>query len=103
MKFTVIREQWFRGQGSSESRLIRKTDGKMCCVGFFCQAEGFPLEQLDGITTYAKLTNNKSDKFENPIDASIYTINDSVYTTDEYKEATLKKAFLDLGDEVDFV
>lgn len=37
---TVERRRWLRGEGSTPSRLLRSTDGKMCCLGFACLALG---------------------------------------------------------------
>ena len=35
-KFTVDRKTWFRGQSSSDSKLLRE-DGQRCCIGFVAQ------------------------------------------------------------------
>lgn len=43
MKVTIDRTKWYRGKGSSTSRLLvdASTDrGKMCCLGFVCLALG---------------------------------------------------------------
>ena len=34
MKFYVNEKNWFRGQGSEESRLLRRNSDEMCCLGF---------------------------------------------------------------------
>lgn len=39
-KLVIDRQKWLRGEGDSLSRLLRSSDGKMCCVGFFCLACG---------------------------------------------------------------
>ena len=36
----VDRSRWLRGEGSMKSFLFRPTDGKMCCLGFACLANG---------------------------------------------------------------
>lgn len=33
MKFIINRSTWLRGEGTYNSYLLRKTDGKMCCLG----------------------------------------------------------------------
>lgn len=38
MKFTVDRETWLRGEGPSDSYLLRGTDRNMCCLGFLAKA-----------------------------------------------------------------
>lgn len=40
MRFTVDESKWIHGEGSNRSCLLRESDGKMCCVGFFCLAGG---------------------------------------------------------------
>lgn len=45
MKFTIDRERWSRG-GDPEPKLVRSTDGKMCCLGFFLLACGVSREEL---------------------------------------------------------
>lgn len=42
----INRKTWLRGEGTSPSRLLRSSDGKMCCVGFICLAEGVPEEAI---------------------------------------------------------
>lgn len=38
MKLTIERSRWLRGEGDQVSRLLRPSDGKMCCLGFMaCQ------------------------------------------------------------------
>ena len=43
--FTIDRKSWVRGEGISFSSLLR-TDGKRCCLGFFCSSLGIPDEEL---------------------------------------------------------
>lgn len=42
----IDRRRWLRGEGPDASRLLRKTDGKMCCLGFVCEAVGVSAERL---------------------------------------------------------
>jgi hypothetical protein len=35
MKLVIDRAKWLRGEGSSTSRLLRPSDKKMCCLGFY--------------------------------------------------------------------
>lgn len=39
-KFTVDRRTWLRGEGGVSSKLMRSSDGKMCCLGFLGEACG---------------------------------------------------------------
>jgi hypothetical protein len=38
---TIDRAKWLRGEDSVDTYLLRKRDGKMCCLGFLCLAAGF--------------------------------------------------------------
>jgi hypothetical protein len=44
----IERERWLRGEGHGRSQLLRKRDGKMCCLGFFGLACGLDASQLEG-------------------------------------------------------
>ena len=39
----IDRRTWLRGEGASQSFLLREADGKMCCLGFACLAAGLLL------------------------------------------------------------
>jgi len=36
----IDRSLWLRGEGSQHSRLLRKRDDKMCCLGFYLESCG---------------------------------------------------------------
>ena len=46
-EFTIDRSKWLRGQGSEKSRLLRPSDGKMCCLGFYALACGLKPEEIE--------------------------------------------------------
>jgi hypothetical protein len=48
MKLIIDRQKWLRGEGSQDSYLLRPTDGKMCCFGFYCLAISGKIEYLIG-------------------------------------------------------
>lgn len=48
VKVTIERSRWLRGEGSTESALLREKDGKMCCLGFVAIALGRTPEQIKG-------------------------------------------------------
>jgi hypothetical protein len=51
MKLVIDRNKWLRGEGHGESYLLRKSDGKMCCLGFYGIACGIPQSMLVDVTT----------------------------------------------------
>jgi hypothetical protein len=40
MKLEINRAEWLRGEGGSDSALLRERDNKKCCLGFFAKALG---------------------------------------------------------------
>ena len=47
-KLIIDRGIWLRGEGSHNSYLIRSTDGKQCCLGFYARSCKVPLKNLLG-------------------------------------------------------
>jgi hypothetical protein len=50
MKLTIDRKKWLRGEGSATSLLLRRGDGKMCCLGFYGLACGLKETDILGIS-----------------------------------------------------
>lgn len=46
MRFTISRKTWLRGEGSTDSSLLRVKDGKMCCLGSICLQGGLTPSQI---------------------------------------------------------
>ena len=42
----IDRATWGRGDGYSDSQLLRIRDGKRCCLGFYCQFLGVPDQDM---------------------------------------------------------
>ena len=51
MKFIIDRNTWLRGEGEDQSKLLRESDGKMCCLGFYSLACGLSKEQINNQVT----------------------------------------------------
>lgn len=45
-ELVIDRSKWLRGEGSNASRLLRESDGKMCCLGMYGLACGLTPEDL---------------------------------------------------------
>jgi len=41
-RFTIDRRTWLCGEGTSPSRLLRRSDGKACVLGWYLRACGVP-------------------------------------------------------------
>lgn len=46
---TIDRAAWLRGEGGILSFLLRPSDGKMCCLGFYAEACGMADKDLNGV------------------------------------------------------
>lgn len=123
MKFTIYREQWFRGQGSLLSKLWRQRDDKKCCLGFFAEALGYTKEDLCEKPTPLDVDSNNRgidfprwvfkeanrDQERGVVDihsVSIRTLiktNDNVDISDYTRESAITAIFAENGVEVEFV
>lgn len=56
MNVTVIKKsRWYRGKGGVQSVLLRREDGKMCCLGFDCLRRGLNPKQIEGVPSPLEL------------------------------------------------
>lgn len=117
MKVTIKRSQWLRGEGFLRSRLYRKEDGKMCCLGQVALAEGCSVDdiaekmapsdlgcKLSKLTqlNIIKSTNSKS-YVDNHICMSMMETNDDEYISDSRREKELVSLGCKAGYELEFV
>lgn len=113
MKFTVKRSEWYRGQGSLESKLLRK-DGKRCCIGFVGQQCGVADSSMLDISSVALLSEEARNLFpkwlanavsDGPIGDAYETNDDNEHELwdDEVRETRLATIFKANGDEIEFV
>jgi hypothetical protein len=65
----VDRKTWLRGESSKDSYLYRKSDGKMCCIGFVCLACGMDKKQIADCDTLRMLVAPYHDG--KPVDMSV--------------------------------
>lgn len=112
-KFTVDRTKWYRGQGYTESRLLRG-DGMMCCIGFVGLQCGISPEALMGQDIIWRSVKDNTDPQpwpawmtdqSKPVGADItaaYIINDDRDIDDAAREKKLQGLFAEYGDEIVF-
>lgn len=55
MKFVVDTKTWLQGEGHYRSKLLRASDGKMCCLGFLALACGIPAENIKNKSSLAEI------------------------------------------------
>lgn len=80
-EFTVVRDKWLRGEGAQKSYLLRRSDGKMCCMGFYALACGYDVEDIVGVKSLSML-GVAGGQLEHDVIAlhdytSVYSINDN--------------------------
>jgi hypothetical protein len=106
MKLIIDRNLWLRGVGSSLSKLLRSSDGKMCCLGFYGLACGLSSEDIrnqtiPGNVDYAHKAWGEQGEWlldddmhnRTSIDCTrLITINDSPYFSTSEREKRLRKS-----------
>lgn len=124
MKLTIDRSKWLRGEGSDESYLLRESDGKMCCVGFFAIACGVSPDEirgkkgidmnhhkiLDDCVSFsclpnppAKMGRNKYRAVPVQVLIDLYNFNDFKDVPEGQREMNIQDSFKTIGVEVTFV
>lgn len=115
MKYTVDRQTWHRGE--KYSRLLTPV-GKRCCLGFVGKQRGYSDNELYGLAAPSSLDDYSKwpkwffeqeevfgvTEYNMTDDVNIcISINDTLNTTDEFKEVQLKEIFALHGDEIEFI
>ena len=119
MKLTIDRKTWLRGKGADASALL-KSDGQMCCLGFYAKACGLTeLQIMDKPAPASVGMVNKpewdllfrGDQYHhetNTIDLML--VNDRIVSTDSNyalneldRESSIIDLFAKYGVEVEFV
>lgn len=98
---------WLRGEGSSNSYLLRRGDGKMCCMGQLALRCGVPAEDLLGehevevdVIDKARSTAGRAilEEFAgNEFEEVIYRTNDGTDMPDATRVKLLNKHLRDAG------
>ncbi len=119
MKLVINRSMWLRGASDGVSSLLRRSDNKMCCLGFYAKACGMsdgniasystPDDLPSPLRAHFKSISPWTFKNEGACN-SIATLdlidaNDSTSygLTEHCREDRIAKIFADHGVEVEFV
>jgi len=123
LKVIVDRKRWLRGEGATNSSLLRERDGKMCCLGFACLAAGHTedeirgrlipsalaapkvpgMEAVKGFYSYGITLSGGARPIESDRMGEAMSINDNAYFMESVRESKLIAIFDDLGMELSFV
>ena len=109
MKFTIQRSKWLLGEGPRESYLIRASDQKMCCLGFFGLACGLEPERLTNVKTpvdtyWSKPKMPEADAlFKGSLLTQLMCTNDRNDFSESEREEGIAAKFSQMGVQVEFV
>lgn len=123
MKLVIDRNKWLRGEGGAVSALRRKSDSKMCCLGFFAKELGYEDDMINDRSSpedflTARVTPNYwpkwavNEEYEDGEDPyrtdtcdlmDLMKINDDEHMSDEEREGEIKRLFAEHGVDVEFV
>lgn len=128
MKLEISRAKWLRGEGSDDSCLVRASDNKMCCLGFFGLACSIEADKMLEVKTpeevpttanetvrdvWTRKANESKGLFcsrgggwELTLSSTcsdLMEANDDKKVEEEAREDTISKLFQKIGVEVIFV
>jgi len=116
MKFEIDRKRWLRGEGSVNSRLLRPSDQKMCCLGFKAKALGLSDDTISNIPSPISIPNINFEQWGvtglgryaviaelGDMYCLLFVTNDVRNISESEREERLIKLFAEIGDEVTFV
>lgn len=113
-KLVIDRTKWLRGEGSEASRLLRPSDGKMCCLGFYSLSCGLTDKDIQNIPAAPEiaeipevmdwLIEDCGNRIVHSDDAAeLMDYNDTPPIRDTDREAHITEIFAKHGIEVEFI
>jgi hypothetical protein len=118
MELTINRSKWLRGEGVATSRLLRSSDGKMCCLGFYalaCGLKEYQIREVGGPSSllsppdedgksYNYLTNTPGQWLLEGVDRiHLMEVNDDRNKNKQYREEEIARLFARHGVTVKFI
>lgn len=115
MKLIIDRTKWLRGEDSEDSYLLRISDNKMCCLGFYSLAKGCSIEDIRGcqeppdvpksLEIFPELCKGQNEYYSTPskLARDMMNVNDNTEMTDAVRESKLAEHFKSIGVEVEFI
>ena len=104
-KIIIDRETWLRGEGKDNSFLLRGSDKKMCCLGFYFNQCGVSEETLlnkGSPMCLGEANLPKETLWLRGVAGTLMAINDSTYYPEADRESKIKKIFAEFGYKVKF-
>ncbi len=105
MRLIIDRTIWLRGEGVSKSKLLRKLDQKMCCVGMLLEQAGVPRDKLENRNDALSCMSSVPDELSwlMTTNHALYKTNDDVCMPEPAREQTLTDQFKQHDIQVEFV
>jgi|SRR3984957_16017850 len=107
--FTIDRNKWLRGEGTSKSSLLRSSDGKMCCLGIYLSACGVAKDILKNLATPASIVEKntlpswlKNHYLNSSIVIDLMNANDKIQFAETDRELSIKAGFKQAGIKIRF-
>lgn len=109
---TIDRNMWLRGEGGERSKLLRPSDGKMCCLGFDALARGLSKDDIFDRSGPSAVWmqaphNHAYNEWQRRVLVIIENaikVNDCRYLDEPTREAELMPILCSLGwDKVEFI
>jgi hypothetical protein len=100
MKLIIKKSEWLRGEGSTNSYLLRASDQKRCCVGIYCRALGVPDEAIRLRQWISNRDNELRDQFPD-----LKWLDDSNFpfkpiSTESIYDSVTKRTLGEMNDEI---
>lgn len=111
-QFTIDRKKWLRGEGSAGSALLRVSDNKMCCLGFYSLALGctekdiLNIGEMCDVDAFRDETSYYEDRVseaELQYEHRLMSINDDESMSEIEREALIVALFAQNNVEVNFI
>lgn len=113
--FTIDVDRWYRGKGGTDSRLLRKQDGMMCCLGQYLAACGVDQDVLRGVggpvsikdRLEGKVRDSLLEEWQGDLAGKLETLhimqyNDATLLTEEDRRKRVREFFAGIDVEVSF-
>jgi hypothetical protein len=111
--FTIDRAKWLHGEGEISSFLLRASDGKQCCLGFYLESCGIPRDKLENRASPGNITFfggvqipewllNIGTLLHSKEAFALMVENDDVVTPDFHRETAIIAGFARVGITVTF-
>ena len=112
LNLVIDKKFWIRGDGYEYSKLLRTSDGKMCCLGFLALECGLDEGRIENMETPTDVGKNGSEFWDwlmedNGLDSvectRVVRINDNSHVSDSERMRELYDIFSEHEIDVTFV